>query len=533
MPIIVSNLRTGLDEPERAAIRLAVKKLGVSHAQVKSASVCKKSLDARRRGRESFVLSVAVELHQNESETAQAASDPFVVYRPREPVTFLQGQRRLDAPIIVAGFGPAGIFAAYTLAKNGYPVIVLERGGPLEERVPAVEGFWKNGILDSQTNVQFGEGGAGTFSDGKLTTRISDGLCDWVLQAFAEHGAPLEILTSARPHIGTDRLRGVIRSMREKICKLGGEVRFHTQLTGLSRRNGLLIVRTETGELSAGAVVLAVGHSARDTFSLLAQEQICMEAKSFSVGVRIEQLQSVIDRGLYGDLAGDPRLPKGEYQLSWRQGTRAVYTFCMCPGGYVVPAASEQGGVVTNGMSEQARDGKNANAALVVSVGPEDFGSSPLSGMEFQRKLEQQAFLAGGSSYRAPAATVGEYLAGKAGCTIGRVQPTYAAGITPFALSKLFLPEVDSMLREGLVRFERKLPGFGAADGILTGVESRTSSPVRILRQAESLQSPSMEGLYPCGEGAGYAGGIMSAAVDGIRVAQKIIGEYAPALESC
>lgn len=528
MAIIVSGIRVPLEQGESAAIRKAVKKLGVSRGMVKQAYVTKTSLDARRQGNICLVNTVCIELLQGELEAARAASDSSVVYREKTAVEFPVGTQRLEAPVVVSGFGPAGMFCALTLARRGYRPIVLERGADLDRRVQAVEQFWREGVFDPSANVQFGEGGAGTFSDGKLTTRISDPLCGMVMEDLARHGAPEEILKKAKPHIGTDRLREVVKSIRQEILSLGGEVRFFSQLEEIRPGARNLIRLTVNGEeMEAAALVLSVGHSARDTFSMLLERGLALEPKPFSVGARIEHLQREIDRGLYGRHAGHPLLPKGEYQLSHRQEGRGVYTFCMCPGGLVVPSSSSPGTVVTNGMSEYARDKANANAALVVGVSPADFGTKPLDGMRFQQMLEERAFQMGGGNYRAPAVTVGEFLAGKAGLSLGRVEPSYALGVTPADFDQLFPAFVTQLMRTGLQRFGRKLPGFDAADSVLTGPETRTSSPVRILR-GEDCQALGMEGIYPCGEGAGYAGGIVSAAVDGIRVARAIIKRYQP-----
>ena len=349
-----------------------------------------------------------------------------------------------------------------------------------------------------------------------------------MLREFVRFGAPAEILYRAKPHIGTDRLREVVKNLRAEICSLGGEVRFDTALTDLVVTGGRLRgARTSAGEIPADVLLLAAGHSARDTFEMLLRRGFAMEAKPFSVGVRIEHLQAEIDRGLYGEHAGHPALPPGEYQLSHRVGERGVYTFCMCPGGVVVPAASEEGMTVTNGMSYHARDGKNANAAVAVSVTPADYGGGPLGGAAFQRELERRAYAAGGGGYRAPAQDIGHFFAGKAGLDAARVRPTYARGVTPCDFHELLPGFVSSMLETGLRAFGKKLPGFDAPGALLTGVETRTSSPVRILR-GEDYQAPGAGGVYPCAEGAGYAGGIMSAAVDGIRAALAVMAEYRP-----
>ncbi len=535
MPIILSGVRTGLDETEQAAIQKAIRQLGLQQHAVKQAAVVKRSLDARKRQDIAWVSSIQLELDADEEQLAATLTarlgENHVKYRKEEPLVFEKGATPAAHPIVVVGFGPAGMFAALTLAEQGYRPIVLERGPAMEERVATVSGFWQGGAFSPAANVQFGEGGAGTFSDGKLTTRISDSRCEHVLRRLVEFGAPEEILVKAKPHIGTDLLRGVVKNLRERILALGGQILFRTQLVGLRQENGILkAVRTNQGEIAADGLVLAIGHSARDTFSMLLENGITMETKPFSVGVRAEHLQTEIDKGLYGAVAGHPALPPGEYQLSYREGNRGVYTFCMCPGGVVVPAGSEENTVVTNGMSEFARNGRNANAAVVVSVDAKDFGEHPLDGMLFQQRLERQAFLLGGGSYAAPVQDVGSFLNGRAGFSVGRVKPSYARGVCGADFTTLFPPFVTDMLQKGLRQFDRKLPGYAAADTVLTGPETRTSSPVRILR-GENCESVSCKRLYPCGEGAGYAGGIMSAAVDGIRVAQEIMKVYAPPKE--
>ncbi len=532
MPLLISGIRTGLCETEQDVIDHAIHLLGSEQGMVRSASLNKRSLDARRKDHITWVSSVRLELEKNEEQLAARLADRLgtdrVKYWKEEPLCFCKGTQRMKHAPVVAGFGPAGMFAALVLAEQGYRPVILERGPAMEERVASVSRFWQEGVFSPEANVQFGEGGAGTFSDGKLTTRISDSRCDYVLRRLVEFGAPDEILVRAKPHIGTDLLRGVVRNLRERVLALGGQIQFETKLTGLKQNGGSLkAVCTSTGELAAEQLILAVGHSARDTFSMLLQSGIEIEAKPFSVGVRAEHLQSDIDCGLYGNLAGHPALPPGEYQLSYRENGRGVYTFCMCPGGVVVPAASEADTIVTNGMSEFSRSGANANAAIAVSVSPEDYGTSPLDGMYFQRELEQKAFLMGGGRNHAPAQDVGSFLAGRPGLRLGRVMPTYACGVEAADLRLLFPGFVTDMLEKGLRQFEKRLPGFGAVDTVLTGPETRTSSPVRILRNGD-YQSPSCKGLYPCGEGAGYAGGIMSAAVDGLRIAQEMIRQYAP-----
>ena len=474
-----------------------------------------------------LVHTVVLRLDGGEADIAARFSDGTVRFEEPHPLEIRRGSEKLNGPVVIAGFGPAGMFAADLLASHGVPTVVLERGGPVEERVRAVEGFWAGGTLDPACNVQFGEGGAGTFSDGKLTTRINDPLCGYVLAQFAAHGAPPETLKKAKPHIGTDRLREVVRSIREGIRQKGGEVRFHARLDGITVKNGRLCGITVNGEeRPCSRLILAIGHSARDTFRMLARSGVPMSAKPFSAGARIEHRQEWIDRGLYGKMAGHPALPPGEYQLSHRVGGEAVYTFCMCPGGVVVPAASAAGQVVTNGMSVYRRDGENANAALVVSVGPADFGDGVFAGMEFQQELEARAFRMSGGRCRGCGATVGDFLEGRKGLRLGRVTPSYALGLEPVDFDALYPARIAEMMRTGLRLFDRKIQGFASPDAVLTGPETRTSSPIRIHR-GEDFSSPAVRGLYPCGEGAGYAGGIMSAAADGLRVARRILEETA------
>lgn len=528
MSILIHSIKTSIHEDRQEAVRKAIRLLGISEDSVQSAHIVKTSLDARKRTDVHFIHSVSVSLESGEQETVNRFSGNQVSLQLEQPLEVVVGSKKLEHRPVIVGFGPAGMFAGLLLARHGYRPLILERGSEIDRRVTDVEQFWKTGALNPQSNVQFGEGGAGTFSDGKLTTRIGDSKCGWVLKEFAAFGAPEEILYKAKPHIGTDRLREVVKNIRKEIIALGGEVRFDTMLTDLKIKSGkLAAAETASETIPAEVLILAAGHSARDTFEMLLHRGIAMEAKPFSVGVRVEHLQADINRGLYGELAGHPALPVGEYQLSHRVGERGVYTFCMCPGGMVVPSASEQEMVVTNGMSCYARDGVNANAAVAVSVSPSDFGNSPLDGMQFQRRLEHLAWQAGEKSCQAPAQDVGHFLDGKPGLTVGKVRPTYHLGVQPCDFNAVLPAFVADMLKAGLLSFDRKLNGFAARDTLLTGVETRTSSPVRILR-GENLQSLAASGLYPCAEGAGYAGGIISAAVDGIRCALAVMVEYRP-----
>lgn len=525
--VVVSGIRISLNADNSAALDAALAKLGISQNAVADWYLYRESCDARH-GTVTRVCSVALALADTVDEAQLCARYDNV--RPLLQAEFkpVLGTERLNNRPVIAGFGPAGLFAAYLLAQYGYRPLVLERGGDMDSRTKKVETFFEDGTLDEQTNIQFGEGGAGTFSDGKLTTRINDPLCRFVLEAFAEHGAPQDILYKAKPHIGTDHLRGVIKSMRQAILENGGEVLFDTALDDIRSGNGQVEAAVFKQQVQqADVLILACGHSARDTFLMLQNKNLELTAKAFSVGLRIEHLQQDIDRALYGTLAGHPRLPKGEYALSAKVDGRGAYTFCMCPGGVVVPAASEQGGVVTNGMSNHARGGKNANSALVVSVDAKDF-KDPFSAIAFQQQLERLAYRAGGGNFCAPAQDMDSFLAGKAGLKTGKVIPSYARGVTGSDFTTLLSPQIIRCLQQGAASFGRKIKGFDSADAILTGLETRTSSPLRIERDQETRQALGMQGLYPCGEGAGYAGGIMSAAVDGLKTALAVMARYCP-----
>lgn len=521
--IIVSEIRLPMGSTREEAEEAARKAVGHEGEY----ALRKVSYDLRR-GQASMVCSVTASLGDPDSEKRIASSGKGMQYSERQQLRPRPGSEKMEYRPIVVGAGPAGLFAAYLLSEYGYRPILLERGADVDARTAAVGSFFRGESFDPVTNVQFGEGGAGTFSDGKLTTRINDGLCDYVLNTFCFFGAPDDILTRAKPHIGTDNLRSIVKRIREKIIENGGEVRFLCCMDDIKVENGKITAISCSGsEIPAHTVVLACGHSARDTYSMLMSRGAVLTAKPFSVGFRIEHLQEDVDRSLYGDLAGDPRLPRGEYALSEHISGRGVYTFCMCPGGTVVAAASENGGVVTNGMSRYLRDGTNANSAVCVSVGPEDFGSNPRKAIDFQRNLERAAFAAAGGGYAAPASDVGSFLDGKGGLRSGKVVPSYPRGVVAFDMEKLFGSELSQCLRGGLRAFSGKMDCFSDREAVLTGVETRTSAPVRISRD-EERQAVGIRGLYPCGEGAGYAGGIMSSAVDGLRTAAAIIERYSP-----
>ncbi len=436
---------------------------------------------------------------------------------------------RLDIPKcnlskrpVVVGSGPCGLFAAYILAKAGARPILLERGKCVDDRIKDVNDLWNNGAFNPESNVQFGEGGAGTFSDGKLTTQISNPLCKEVLYTFVECGADEEILYLSKPHLGTDNLVKIVKNLRNRINELGGEVLFEKQLTDILIEDNKVVKAVAGKEFATDNIILALGHSARDTFEMLYNKGIDMIPKAFSVGVRIEHLQSDVDVCQYGKLAGNENLGAADYKLSYHtKSGRGVYTFCMCPGGVVVNAASEENSVVTNGMSYHARDGINANSAFLVSVTPDDFGKNPLDGMYFQRRLEQKAFELGGCNYKAPCQLLGDFLKNKISNEFGKVKPTFKPGITFSNLRNLFPDYIVNSMTEAIPEFAKKLKCFNDNDALLTGPETRSSSPIRIVRD-ETCQS-NISGLYPSGEGAGYAGGIMSAAVDGIKCALALI----------
>ncbi|CZT55045.1 putative FAD-binding dehydrogenase [Eubacteriaceae bacterium CHKCI005] len=528
--IRISGLSLPLGKNEKFLWAKAAELLGIPVQSIRSLTIAKKSVDARKKNNVHFTYSVDIEI-DNTSQEARFVGHkgPCTITIPtpyRYELSRVSGS--LPHRPVVVGTGPAGLFAALILAQCGLSPLVVERGMDVETRQKDVERFRTTGLFHPGSNVQFGEGGAGTFSDGKLTTGIKDPRCRKVLEEFVSAGAPEEILYLAKPHIGTDLLVSIVKKLRESIVRLGGEVLFDTKLTGLSLENGKLcaVQLTQEGQhktIVTDSLILAIGHSARDTFEMLHQAGLPMEQKAFSAGVRIEHLQKCINQSQYGKFASHPALGAADYKLSVRlPNGRGVYTFCMCPGGEVVAAASEKGGVCVNGMSRYRRDGVNANSALLVDVRPTDFPSShPLAGVQFQRQMERAAYTLGGGNYHAPAQLVGDFLGQKASTVLGSVEPTYRPGVRLCRLDACLPEFISQSIRQALPLLDGRLKGFAAQDAVLTGVETRSSSPVRMIRD-QTGQSP-IRGIYPCGEGAGYAGGIMSAAVDGIRCAEYLI----------
>lgn len=526
----ITNFRISLTE-DTPLEKLAAKRLKLPAKAVTKVNIVREALDARRKNNINFVYSLEVETALPEGQILSRLSGDKDVTAAKKhiPEPIIPGTKELTSQPVIIGLGPAGLFAALLLAKHGYRPLVLERGRDVDARTQDILTFWQKGALDPVSNVQFGEGGAGTFSDGKLTTRVQDPRMQEVLDVLIEAGAPPEIGYAHKPHIGTDRLRSVVKNIRQKIIALGGQVEFLSQVTDILVQDGRLtgLVVNDSRRIPCEAAFFAIGHSARDTYEMLFQRGIAMEAKPFAIGVRIEHPQDMIDTAQYGNAAGHPRLGAADYALVYhdKESGRTAYSFCMCPGGQVVAAASETGRVVTNGMSLYARDSGIANSALVVNVNPEDCGSGVLSGMEFQRHYEALAYRCGGKSYYAPVQTVGDFLKGRAGSTKFLATPSYQPGVTPADL-RACLPEfVTNTLFKALPEFGRKIHGFDHQGAVMTGVETRTSAPLRIMR-GSNFMSVNTAGLYPIGEGAGYAGGIMSAALDGMNAAINIIREY-------
>lgn len=527
--IRVHQVKLPIPHSEEQFRKKLAQTLRVPEGQIQKYEIRKQSLDARKKPQLFYSYTVDVSVPK-EAQVLKRLKESVAGKAPKNRYQFPEsGTETLRHRPVIVGCGPAGLFCGYMLAIHGYRPILIERGAPVEERMKDVEMFWQTGYLDPDSNVQFGEGGAGSFSDGKLTTRIKDKKCDYVLAELVKAGAPKEIKYEAKPHVGTDILKDVVKNIRKQIIALGGEVRFSSKLEYIKSNDGKVKSIVVNGdEIPCEALVLALGHSSRDTYEMLNNIGIFMEPKAFAIGVRIEHPQEMINIGQYGKMASHPRLQAASYNLTYQSRAlgRGVYSFCMCPGGVVVAAASEEKRLVSNGMSYHARDKENSNSALVVTVGPEDFeGSSVLRGMEFQRHYEALAYKVGGGNYNAPVQLLGDFVNDRKSTKLGAVTPSYEPGFE-FADMRECLPSyVVNGIKDGVNNFDRKIKGYGREDAVLTGIETRTSAPVKITRN-ERLESISLGGLYPCGEGAGFAGGIVSAAVDGIKVAERIIERY-------
>ena len=526
MPFIYRNLLLTPQDPEETLPALLAEKLAVPLTALRDVRIIRKGVDARKKPLIKLVYTLS--FSADDTVRARLGSDPSLEWQD-ENLTTPPVQIRSQARIVIVGSGTAGLFAALRLAEYGLTATIIERGGAVEQRALSVQRFWKDGILDPESNVQFGEGGAGTFSDGKLTCRSKDPLVPWILERFAAFGAPPEVRYLAKPHIGTDRLRVVVSAMRHELMEKGFTVRFNCRMTNLSLKDGRVtaVIVNDSEEIPCDHLILASGHSARDTFELLERLNVPLQRKPFAMGLRVEHPQDLINRIQYGS-GNQPNLTAADYAVAWNNSIsgRSAYSFCMCPGGVVVGGSSEEGGVVTNGMSGQLRNSPYANSALVVNIRETDFdGDGPLGGVHLQRRWERRAFELGGGGYLAPAQNLLDFmrLPGK-----GTARTSYRPGIRETELDSVLPAFVIDTLREGITEFGRKLRGFVTAEATLIGIESRTSSPVRILRDS-SFESVGVKGLYPGGEGAGYAGGIMSSAVDGIKIADSIAARLAPA----
>lgn len=521
MRVIVEQIKVSTAATDKELFDIAKARLKKTRAfsNFKDFYIYKRSIDARKKENIKLVYSVACDAEISSKINEELLKSHGIKLQPLLELEFaLKGKKPLKRPLVV-GFGPSGMFCALALSRAGLNPVVIERGSDVDTRVKCVEDFYKTKLLNLDTNIQFGAGGAGTFSDGKLNTLINDPKCDFVLKELVKFGAPEEICYNAKPHIGTDILRAVVKNLANEITSLGGEIFYNTKLT--SFENG--VAHTTKGDFEYSSLVLAIGHSARDTYEYLLSKGVAIEPKPFSVGVRVEHLQADINEAMYGRYADT--FGPASYKISHRENNRGVYSFCMCPGGTVVAAQSEEGSVVVNGMSNFARDGKNANSAIAVQVDREDYGNTPYKAIEFQRSLEKQAFVRAGANYKAPIQTMGDFYNGVAKAEPKRITPTYMDNYTEVCDLNKILPQfVCDYLKLGFKKFGEKIKGYDRSDVVLTGVETRTSAPVRILR-TESYNMLNDDSVYPCGEGAGYAGGIMSASVDGINVALAILNK--------
>ncbi|MDP4177263.1 MAG: hypothetical protein Q8900_02850 [Bacillota bacterium] len=537
MAIRINNLTVNLDEDISIIKMKAAKILKISESDIDKIKIIRESIDARKKDNIKFNYSVDVFAEKEDKIVSKCRSKDVILSEKIYSSDLKFGDKKMLHKPIIVGMGPAGMFAGLLLARNGYKPLIVERGQNVDERTETVNKFWKDGTLNLNSNVQFGEGGAGTFSDGKLTTRIKDHRCDFILEELVKKGSPEEIIYSGKPHIGTDILKKVVKNIREEIISLGGEVQFNStfqSFTSKDKRITSAVVNCE--EIPCEAIILAIGHSSRDTYEMLYNKNVFMSPKDFAIGVRIEHLREKINESQYGRFANHPKLKTADYRLVHKSEifNRGIYSFCMCPGGEVVAAASEDSRLVTNGMSYYNRNMENSNSALVVTVNTSDFDNIPdfsgnniLKGMEFQRYYESLAFKAGGGNYIAPIQLTGDFLKDKVSSKLGNVNPSYKPGYEFRNLNECLPSYVTGALKEGILIFDKKLKGFADVNAVMTGIESRTSAPVRIERN-EKLQSVSFSGLYPAGEGAGFAGGIVSAAVDGIKAAESIMEEWKP-----
>lgn len=526
--IVLSNIKLGLNENLENLKDKISKKLRLKNDEI-NYKILKESIDARKKDNIHFVYQLLVDVDIKDLNKNLLNDKDISLYQNQEKEILKKGNVKLDKPILVVGTGPAGLFCAYKLSLYGYDTILIEQGKDVDERSKDVEKFWKYKVLNESSNVQFGEGGAGTFSDGKLTSRSKDKRGLQVLEVLHRFGGDENILYRQKPHIGTDVLKNVVKNIRLHIISLGTKVRFENKLEDfVIEKDKIKSVIINGEKIDVSLVVLAIGHSSRDTFAMLEKNEIAIRKKPFAVGFRIEHLQENIDKAQYKENYKHPRLSSSEYFLTntLEDVNRSVYTFCMCPGGYVIPSSSSKEELVVNGMSYNARDGLNANSAILVNVRETDFENTLLGSVKFQQECEHQAFKLGGGNYKAPVQRLEDFLLNQNSNHIGEVKPTYEIGYTFANLNQIYKKELTEAIKKSIIAMDKKVKGFAHGDAILTGVETRTSSPIRIVRDNDSLQSVSLSNLYPCGEGSGYAGGIVSSAIDGLKIAEKIISLY-------